>query len=83
MMTRLRPHPPANPNPNWFDTNIQDAALRTLGSSLYIDSLISRADVLSLLNSAKDGSIVDATELADLRRIVDNASLFGADYCGR
>ena len=73
------PPPPPNPNPNWFDTNIQDAALRTLGSSLYIDSVISRADVLSLLNSAKDGSTVDATELADLRRMVDNASLFGAD----
>ena len=73
------PPPPPNPNPNWFNTNIQDAALRTLGSSLYIDSLISRGDVLSLLNSAKDGSIVDATELADLRRMVDNASLFGAD----
>ena len=73
------PPPPPNPNPNWFDTNIQDAALRTLGSSLYIDSVISRADILSLLNSAKDGSVVDQTELADLRRMVDNASLFGAD----
>jgi hypothetical protein len=73
------PPTPPNPNPNWFDTNIQDAALRVLGSSLYVDSLISRADVLSLLNSAKDGSVVDATELADLRRMVDNASLFGAD----
>ena len=80
MMTRLRrPPPPPNPNPNWFDTNIEDAALRTLGSSLYIDSLIDRTDVISLLNSAKDGSAVDATELTDLRRMVDNASLFGAD----
>jgi hypothetical protein len=71
--------PPPNPNPNWFDTYIQDAALRALGSSLYSDNLISRGDVLSLFNSAKDGSAVDSTELADLRRIVDNASLFGSD----
>jgi hypothetical protein len=71
--------PPPNPNPNWFDTYIQDAALRALGSSLYSDNLISRGDVLSLFNNAKDGSVVDSTELADLRRIVDNWSLFGSD----
>jgi hypothetical protein len=71
--------PPPNPNPNWFDTYIQDGALRALGSSLYSDNLISRGDALSLFNSAKDGSVVDSTELADLRRIVDNWSLFGSD----
>ncbi len=72
------PDPPTPPVVNWFDTNIQDAALRTLGHDLYLDGLIDRADVIALLNNTKDGGAVDGTELADLRNIAATATLFGS-----
>jgi hypothetical protein len=73
------PDPPPPPPPtNWFDSNVVDAALRTLGHNLYTDGLIDRSDLIALLRSAQDSSAVDATELTDLRAIVANTSLFGA-----
>jgi hypothetical protein len=68
------PTPPAT---NWFDTHVTDAALRSLGHSLYTDGLINRSDMIALLRNADDGSVIDATELTDLRAIVANTSLFG------
>jgi hypothetical protein len=64
----------------WFNTNIQDAALRALGSSLYTDGLISRGDIIALLNDAKDGNYIDGTEIADLRKMVDATSLWGGSH---
>jgi phage gp45-like len=69
------PPPPAT---NWFDTHITDAALRDLGHNLYLDNLIDRNDMIALLNNVKDGSLVDAAELNDLRSIVAATSLFGS-----
>jgi hypothetical protein len=77
------PTPPAPPTPpsNWFTSNIQDAALRALGSTLYADSIINRADLLALFDSAEDNGAVDAAELADLRAIAANTTLFaGAEH---
>jgi hypothetical protein len=72
------PTPPAT---NWFDSHITDAALRTLGHSLYLDNLIDRNDMISLLRNAEDGNVIDATEFADLKAIVANSALFGSlDY---
>ena len=65
------------PVPNWFDANVQDAALRTLGHNLYGDGLIDRNDMLALFASAEDGDAVDATEFSDLQAIVNNTALFG------
>jgi hypothetical protein len=71
------PDPPA-PNPqNWFDANVQDAALRSLGHNLYTDGLIDRSDIIALLQSAQDDNVVDATELADLRLVASTSTLFG------
>jgi hypothetical protein len=73
------PNPPTPPpSSNWFTTNIQDAALRTLGSTLYVDSLIDRNDIIALLRDARDGGSIDSTELADLQKIVNTSTLFGA-----
>ena len=69
------PTPPTNTN--WFDTHITDAALKSLGHSLFTDNLINRNDMISLLRSAEDGGIIDATEMTDLKAIVANTSLFG------
>jgi hypothetical protein len=72
------PDPPAE---DWFTTTIQDAALRSLGSTLYVDGVIDRADMLALLQNVQDNNVVDATEMVDLQAIVGNSSLFGLfDY---
>lgn len=63
---------------NWFDANVYDAALRSLGHNLYLDSLIDRNDIISLLTSAKDDGVVDAVEFTDLKAIVNNTALFGS-----
>ena len=66
---------------NWFDSHVLDTALRNLGHNLYTDGLIDRNDMISLLRNAEDGSVVDATELTDLRTITSNTTLFGSfDY---
>jgi Calpain family cysteine protease len=66
---------------NWFDSHVVDAALRSLGHNLYADGRIDRNDMISLLRNAEDGSVVDATELTDLRTIASNTTLFGSfDY---
>lgn len=81
------PDPTPDPTPlasNWFDTHIQDAALRALGSTLYADSLIGRNDIIALLQNAGDNGSVDATEFTDLKAIVNNSTLFaGLDYVER
>lgn len=62
---------------NWFDVHIQDMALRSLGSDLYVDGLIDRSDILALFQVAKDGELVDVTEFNDLAAIASNNNLFG------
>jgi hypothetical protein len=72
---------PAPTPTNWFTANVVDEALKTLGATLYADSVINRADILALFDSAKDGGLVDATELADLRKIASTTTLFaGAEH---
>lgn len=73
------PAPPTPPPPvnNWFATNVVDTALRSLGSTLYVDGRIDRNDMINLLRSAKDNATIDSTELNDLRNIVANTTLFG------
>jgi hypothetical protein len=71
----------SQPIANWFDANIHDAALQSLGHNLYVDGLIDRNDMLALLTNAKDDGAVDAIEFADLKTIANNAALFGSlDY---
>jgi hypothetical protein len=66
---------------NWFDSNIIDAALRSLGKTLFADGKLDRNDMIALLRNAEDGNSVDATEFADLKKIVGNNTLFGTfDY---
>jgi Calpain family cysteine protease len=76
------PNPPTPPDPtNWFDSNVIDAALRSLGHNLYTDGRIDRNDMINLLRNAEDGGIIDSTELNDLRSVVSNTTLFGSfDY---
>ncbi len=71
----------SQPEQDWFDRNIQDASIRTLSRSLFSDNIIDRNDAIAILRDAKDNSVVDATEINDLRTIIENASYLGmADY---
>lgn len=75
------PNPSPNPQPgNWFTSNIVDAALKSLGETLYADNALSRNDMIQLFNSAADGGVVDATEFNDLKKIVNTSVLFAGAY---
>lgn len=77
-VTPVVPTPPQPPN--WFDTYVADAALRSLGRTLYADSALSRTDIMALFTSAGDNGGVDKTELADLTNIVNTSTLFAGAY---
>ncbi len=58
---------------DWFSSNLSDTEI--LGEArygYYSDGSISRNDLIGLLRDAKDGGVIDATELNDLRAIVNN-----------
>jgi hypothetical protein len=65
------------PLPNWFDSHIQDAALRALGSQDYQDGLIDRNDMIGLFRQAEVAGPITATEMSDLQLIVNTTALFG------
>jgi hypothetical protein len=75
------PNTNSNPTSDWFSENLKDSGIRTLTQTLAADGKLSRDEVISIFRNAKDGSVVDANELKDLRTIVTNANLLGMqDY---
>lgn len=64
--------------PTWFDSNIRDAAIRALAKSSFADNVLDRADTIGILRQAQQGGTVTADELADLKKIVNNTTLFGS-----
>jgi len=70
------------PSPsNWWDTNIQDHSLRTLGSQEFQDGLIDRNDMIDLLRQAETAGPITSTEMSDLELIANTQALFGnLDY---
>jgi hypothetical protein len=63
----------ANP---WYQQNLTDSGLINLCNRLAADGNLSRNDMISLFRDAKDGAVIDPSELMDLRTILDNATLF-------
>jgi Calpain family cysteine protease/Bacterial pre-peptidase C-terminal domain len=60
---------------DWFSSNLNDSEI--LGEARYAyysDGSIGRNDMIGLLRDAKDGGVIDATELTDLRAIVNHAA---------
>ena len=58
-------------------TPINDPELNALASTLYADGSLSRNDMMQiLLKAGTDNGVVDATELADLQRIVANSTAY-------
>ncbi|MDB9451562.1 C2 family cysteine protease, partial [Dolichospermum circinale] len=71
------PTPIPTPIPtDWYSQNLLDAQIITLTSSLAADGNLSRNDMISIFRDAKDGSVIDANELTDLRTLVSNSTLF-------
>ena len=60
---------------------LQNATLANLVQSYFADGSITRPEMMQLLRAAGNDGTVDATELADLRYVVSNATTFNiADY---
>jgi hypothetical protein len=69
--------------PDWFDSNIRDAALRALLKSDYADSKLSRAEMLAVFAQVKKDGVVSATEFSDLTATANNSSLYASvEYVG-
>jgi Ca2+-binding RTX toxin-like protein len=54
----------------WLDMNLQDAGLRTLARSRFIDQVLDRNDMIAILRWSDQDSMVTEAEYADLRRLV-------------
>ncbi|MEH1962762.1 MAG: C2 family cysteine protease, partial [Nostoc sp.] len=63
-------------NNDWYSQNLKDPGLINLTRSLAADGNLSRNDMISLFHNAEDNSVINATELVDLRTIVSNSSRF-------
>ncbi|UUO16041.1 pre-peptidase C-terminal domain-containing protein [Dolichospermum heterosporum] len=75
----VAPTPTPTPTPiptDWYSQNLLDAQIITLTRSLAADGNLSRNDMISIFRDAKDGSVIDANELTDLRTLVSNSTLF-------
>jgi hypothetical protein len=66
---------------DWFDQHIQDSGVRSVARSRFTDGVIDRNDMIDILRNAKDGSVINSTELTDLRTLISESSYLGmADY---
>jgi hypothetical protein len=60
---------------DWFEQNLKDAELIHAARSQFSDQTLDRTEAIALLRAAKDGNVIDATELADLRAIAATTSV--------
>jgi hypothetical protein len=61
---------------DWFDTNLRDAAIRSLAKADFRDHVLGRADMLGIFNEVEQQGPVTAVELGDLQAIAQNSALF-------
>jgi hypothetical protein len=73
----LRPDPVAS---SWAVQNLKDAQLQTSVYNRFLDGKIDRADMIAILReAATDDAKVDATEFADLQKIIASATTLQLD----
>ncbi len=63
-------------SPDWFDTHLQDAAIRSLAKERFADHVLGRADMLAVFDEVKRQGDVTAVELGDLQAIAGRSALF-------
>jgi Calpain family cysteine protease len=75
------PSPTPSPTPTPTPSGLTDTSIRSSVTSFLSDRQITRTEMIALLRSAGNDGSVSASELADFRYIVSNASSFGVvDY---
>jgi hypothetical protein len=68
---------------DWFDTNIRDAALRSLLKTDFADKVINRKEMLDVFTLVAKDRVVSADEFGDLTKVANNTSLFATvEYVG-
>jgi hypothetical protein len=65
---------------DWFDQNIQDAALRELLRNEYADGGIDRNEMVGVFNQIETDGTVTSTEFSDLSDAAHSAWLFSSSY---
>ncbi len=56
--------------PDWFGSNLQDAGTIDLVRTAANDGQLDRKDMLKILQGMEDGGVVDNSELADLKKLL-------------
>lgn len=69
----------ADPTEDWFGSTLRDAGLRFTTRSRFLDSKLDRNDMITILRGAKDGGVIDSTEINDLRTLTSNKSYIAMD----
>jgi hypothetical protein len=69
----------ADPANDWFGSTLRDAGLRFASRSRFLDSKLDRNDMITILRDAKDGGMIDSTEINDLRTLTSDKSYIAMD----
>ncbi|MBF2029711.1 MAG: hypothetical protein IGS48_23635 [Oscillatoriales cyanobacterium C42_A2020_001] len=65
---------------DWYTLNLKDAGIEDLTRSFAADGQLSRMDMINILRDAKDGNTVSATELTDLRTVLNSLNYMMPEY---
>ena len=65
---------------DWYNMNLRDAGTIDLTRSFAADGALDRKDMIAILRDTKDGSVIDSTEVTDLRRVVSSLGYMMPDY---
>ncbi|AFY94438.1 C2 family cysteine protease [Chamaesiphon minutus] len=61
---------------DWFDLNLKDVGVVGLARSKAADGQLDRNDLLSIFRDVQDGSVVDTSELTDLKSLMATTTPF-------
>jgi len=65
---------------DWYTLNLKDAGIQDLTRSFAADGQLSRMDMINILRDVKDGNTVSATELTDLRTVLNSLNYMMPEY---
>lgn len=65
---------------DWYSSNLTDAGVIGQARTFAQDGVLSRVDMMSLLQETRDGDTIDAIELTDLRRVLDSLGYLMPDH---
>ena len=65
---------------DWYGEHLSDGGIANLARDLARDGQLSRNDAIAIFRNTKDGGVVDATELTDLRTLVSDRQSLMPDY---